>query len=321
MQISAIKKLFAFEILQAISGFRQFPEMVLAFADCSCKSNKNYPKILTKMNALVSIILPVHNGERFLRQAIVSVQEQSHRNWELIIINDGSTDRSGKIIEEFCQADDRIKNLHTEKSGVAKSLNYGLSMAKGVFIARIDSDDIWLPEKLEYQLNRFQNNTALFLLGTSVLLIDENGDPLPVQNGFNNRRHFNYKEIKRKLLRNNLFCHSSVMFRKELLNIIGQYNPKFKNSEDYEYWIRAVKKVNCEISNQVLVYYRVWSQAVSFRRREEQIYFSLKARLKGFFSTGNVITNSFYLAKFLLNSTIYLFKKSVKKFLKLREDN
>jgi glycosyltransferase involved in cell wall biosynthesis len=194
-------------------------------------------------------------------------------------------------------------------------------MAKGEFIARIDSDDIWLPEKLKYQLNRFQNNPALFLLGTSVLLIDENGDPLSVQNGFNNRRHLNYKEIKRKLLRNNLFCHSSVMFRKELLNIIGHYNPKFKNSEDYEYWIRAVKKVYCEISKQVLVSYRVWSQAVSIKRREEQIYFSLKARLKGFFSTGNVITNSFYLIKFLLNSAIYLLKKFVQKLTSIREDN
>lgn len=273
------------------------------------------------MNALISVILPVHNGEKFLRQAILSVQEQSYNNWELIIINDGSTDSSGKIIEEFSQADNRIKSFHTEKSGVAKSLNYGLSLTKGEFIARIDSDDIWLPQKLEYQLGRFQNIPALFLLGASVLLIDENRDPLPVQKGFNNRRLLNYQEIKKKFLRNNLFCHSSVMFRKEMLNIIGHYNPQFKNSEDYEYWIRAVKKVNCEISDEVLVYYRVWSQAVSFRKREEQIYCSLKARLKGFFLIGNVITNSFYLVKFLLNSAIYLLKKFAKKLTSFRGDN
>ena len=211
--------------------------------------------------------------------------------------------------------------MHTEKSGVAKSLNYGLTLANGEFIARIDSDDIWLPEKLEYQLKRFQNNPTLFLLGTSVLLIDEDVDPLTVQKGFNNRRFLNYEGIKRKLLQNNLFCHSTIMFRKEMLDIIGHYNPQFKNSEDYEYWIRAVKKVNCEISDKVLVYYRVWSQAVSFQRREEQIYYSLKARLKGFFSIGNIFTNTFYLAKFLLNSTIYLLKKPVKRLFKFREGN
>lgn len=264
------------------------------------------------MNPLVSILLPVHNGERYLRESIISVVKQTYPNWELIIINDGSTDSTENIALEFSNNDDRIKLFAKEHSGVAKSLNFGLVKTSGLYIARIDSDDIWLPEKLQFQVNFLNENPGIFLLGNSVIMIDEAGLPLREQKGFNNRLTLSSQTIRRRLLKNNLFCHSSVMFRYELIKIIGKYRENYKNSEDYEYWIRAAKRVNCEISERVLVHYRVWPYAVSFRRREQQIFYSFRARLSGLFSLGFIPLNIFYLIKFLLNSAFYLVMKNTR---------
>ncbi len=273
------------------------------------------------MNPEVSIILPIHNGEKFLRNAILSVQNQTYKNWELIVINDESTDNSENIIEEFRISDHRIKVFQRPKSGIAKSLNFGLKKAIGQFIARIDSDDLWLPAKLEFQIRHFQSNKNLYLLGTSVELIDEEGLLLTRQKSFNALKFLSGREIKLKLLRNNLFCHSSVVFRIEMVNLIGYYDENFKNSEDYEYWIRAAKSVNCEITNKILVQYRIWPQALSFQKREEQIYYSLKARMKGLLSLGCIPLNFFYMAKFLISSLIYLFMKNFRRFYTIRAGN
>ncbi len=263
------------------------------------------------MKTLVSILLPVYNGERFLSEAILSVRNQTFKSWELLIINDGSTDSSAEIAMEFSNMDERVKVFEKEHSGVAKSLNFGLNKAAGELIARIDSDDLWFPEKLEYQVDLLKGNPDLFLMGTSVIMIDETGLSLAVQKGFNNRLPFSSKGIRRNLLKNNLFCHSSVMFRRDLISNIGMYHEGFKNSEDYEYWIRAAKKVSCEISGRVLVKYRVWSNAVSFKKREQQIYYSFRARLRGLFTLGCIPLNLFFLLKFIGNSIVYLLKKGV----------
>lgn len=272
------------------------------------------------MKPLVSVILPVHNGEKFLLQALLSVQNQTYENWELIIINDGSTDNTGKIIDAFLLTESRVRVLTRQKSGIVKSLNFGIANANGELIARIDSDDIWLQGKLQYQIDHFEKNKNLYLFGASVILIDEIGQPLSIQKGFNNRKYFSHNEIKRSLLRNNLFCHSSVMFRKELINEIGLYNENFRNSEDYEFWIRAASKVECEITDKIFVHYRIWPQTVSQKRREEQILFSLRARLKGFFSMGNLFLNFLYLLKFLVTSTMFLCRKKIIRLTKTKVD-
>jgi len=269
------------------------------------------------MKTLVSILLPVYNGERFLSEAIHSVINQNIQNWELIIINDGSADSSAEIATEFSKMDERIKVFEKEHSGVAKSLNFGLGKATGLYIARIDSDDIWLPEKLEYQVNCLNENPGLFLIGSSVIMIDEAGLPLREQKGFNNRLTLSSPTIRNRLLRNNLFCHSSVIFRYELINIVGKYHEGFKNSEDYEYWIRAAKKISCEISGRVLVKYRVWTNAVSLKKREQQIYYSFRARLKGLFTLGCIPLNLFFLLKFIGNSIVYFLKKGANRLKQL----
>jgi glycosyltransferase involved in cell wall biosynthesis len=266
------------------------------------------------MKPTISILMPVYNGEKFLSEAIQSVIDQTYKHWELIIINDGSTDDTEKILEGAKQNDSRIISLNKSHSGVVKSLNYGLNNASGKFIARIDSDDLWFPGKLKFQIFEFEKNKNLMLHGTSVVFIDEAGKKLHDQRGFNNKKHLNYRQIRYRLMKNNLFCHSSVMFRRELLELIGAYNERFKNSEDYEFWIRAARHAECEISDRVMAQYRVWSETVSLQKREEQIIFSLKARASGMFTLGNPLFNLIYLTRFLLISIVYIFRNKLKNF-------
>ena len=110
------------------------------------------------MNNLVSIIMPCHNGEKYIRDAINSVLSQTYTDWELLIVDDNSSDNSANIIEDFCKKDERIKLLHTEKStGLpATARNIGINAARGRFIAFLDCDDIWLPVKLEHQIPLFK---------------------------------------------------------------------------------------------------------------------------------------------------------------------
>ena len=106
-----------------------------------------------KDSALVSIVMPMYNCERFVAQSIESVQAQTYQNWELLLVDDCSTDRSVEIATQYAEADHRIRILQNEKnSGAAMSRNYAIREAKGKWIATLDSDDLWMPEKLEKQL-------------------------------------------------------------------------------------------------------------------------------------------------------------------------
>ena len=118
---------------------------------------------------LVSIVVPVYNGEKYLKKTIESILEQTYSNFELLLINDGSRDSSAKLIDALVAADKRIKGFSKENGGVANARNYGVSLAKGELIAFCDQDDLWLPDKLEKQLPLFENpNVGLVYCGAVV---------------------------------------------------------------------------------------------------------------------------------------------------------
>jgi len=118
---------------------------------------------------LVSIVVPVYNGEKYLKKTIESILEQTYSNFELLLINDGSSDTSAKLIDALVATDKRIKGFSKENGGVANARNYGVSLAKGELIAFCDQDDLWLPNKLEKQLPLFENpNVGLVYCGAVV---------------------------------------------------------------------------------------------------------------------------------------------------------
>lgn len=209
------------------------------------------------MNRSVSIIIPCYNAGEKIRETLNSLIRQSYTQWEAIVVDDCSTDQSVGIISSFVRDDPRIKLIKMEKNsgGPSAPRNLGIASAKGELIAFLDSDDIWMPEKLERQLTFMEKKNAL-LSCTSYELIDETGTPknkvihcLPIQN---------YK----KFLRNTNIGFSSSVLYKNLLDGI-QFRP-FPVADDNQFWKDVFRKGYTMYGlDEVLVQYRVQKNSIS----------------------------------------------------------
>ncbi|HEY4525882.1 MAG TPA: glycosyltransferase [Candidatus Paceibacterota bacterium] len=189
----------------------------------------------------VSIILPCHNGAKYLPRAIKSVRAQTLTDWELIVVDDGSNDATSPIVMELARSDGRIKLMRNEKNlGIQKSLNRGLVAAKGEYVARIDDDDEWIDkDKLKKQADFLDQNPDCGLIGTGVVEVDENDKEL-----FRYRQPATDAEVRKKILKQNCFTHSSVMFRRQPVIELGGYpeTEETKHVEDYDLWLRLGEK-------------------------------------------------------------------------------
>jgi len=185
----------------------------------------------------VSIILPTFNGSKWIKRSIFSVLAQSFLGFELIIINDGSTDDTEKIVESFVKNELRIKYIKNESNlGIQKTLNRGINEAKGEYIARIDDDDKWIDkDKLKKQVEFLENNKEYVLVGTGVIVVNENEKEL-----FRYLMPQKDQNIRNKILWKNCFAHSSIMFRKDTALKLGGYSEEdnVKHVEDYDLWLK-----------------------------------------------------------------------------------
>jgi glycosyltransferase involved in cell wall biosynthesis len=180
---------------------------------------------------LVSIVLPVYNAGVYLKEAIQSILDQTYTNFELIIINDGSTDDSEKLIKSF--TDDRIRYIYQQNTGLAGALNTGLQASIGKYIARQDQDDISLKERLQKQVEFLEKHPNVNLLGTRAQVFTDDQKEMKMHD------HATEPAVLRfDLLFDNPFVHSSVMFRKESIDKIGYYNTDRSYYEDFELWSR-----------------------------------------------------------------------------------
>lgn len=217
---------------------------------------------------LVSVLLPVYNCERYLADAIESILSQSFGDFEFIIIDDGSSDRSFEIISGF--RDGRIRAFQQENCGLAATLNRGIGLACGQYIARQDQDDLSYPERLERQVNFMQAHPDCVLLGTwaQIMEIDR------VVNRFH-RHPVDEPELRYLMLFNNPFVHSSVMLRRSALARVGGYttDPERQPPEDFELWSRLARIGAIANIGEVLLAYREIPGSMSrvgpspFRRR------------------------------------------------------
>jgi glycosyltransferase involved in cell wall biosynthesis len=185
----------------------------------------------------ISVILPTLNGMKYLEQAIHSVLTQSFEDLELIIINDGSTDETDMIVNRLIKEYSRIVYIKHEKSlGLQKTLNEGLALSRGEFIARIDDDDIWNDrDKLIKQMNIFSRDRNYVLVGTGMHAVDEQGNKL-----YDSNLPETDEAIRKNLLFQTSFVHSSVCFRKNAVVKCGGYNEEeeIRHIEDYELWLK-----------------------------------------------------------------------------------
>ncbi len=218
----------------------------------------------------VSVVMPVHNDEKYLSEAIQSILKQTYNNFEFIIIDDASTDNSFEIMKQF--DDPRIKILRNPKKlGIAKSLNKAIEIAKGKYIARMDADDISLPHRIEKQLE-FLTKYNYSLIGSYFYKIDEDGNIIQLVKVFTSDKY-----LKQNLLKQNWFCHGSVMFKKESFWELGGYDIRYKYAQDYDLWLKFSE--NYKIGNvpEPLYCWRENINSISSRKKEEQMYFAIMA--------------------------------------------
>ncbi|MBO7528308.1 MAG: glycosyltransferase family 2 protein [Bacteroidales bacterium] len=186
------------------------------------------------MTPLVSIIMPCYNAERYIAQSIESVLAQTYQNWELLITDDGSTDRSVDIVSRYSKHDDRINVLvPDEHSGIARTRNMSIARAKGKFVAFLDSDDIWYPEKLEKQVNFMLENNVAFTY-SSYEIIDVQGKLK--KKIVKDAGVMSYK----KYLRNTIICCGTVVVDREKTGHFA--TPIIKTSEDMSLWLSIMKR-------------------------------------------------------------------------------
>jgi glycosyltransferase involved in cell wall biosynthesis len=205
---------------------------------------------------LVSIIMPVWNAEKYIDEAVASVVAQTYATWELIIIDDGSTDTTVEKIAAWTQKDSRITSIkNTNEKGVAGALNSGLAVAKGVYIARTDADDINISTRLEKQVSFLEHHQDIAIVGSWYESFSKN-------NKSKIRRHpSNPAYLEWKFVSNTYFCHPSTMFRRTVLDTVPRYPST--PAEDFAFFSQAMHTHKGTNITSVLIRYREHPESCS----------------------------------------------------------
>ena len=217
----------------------------------------------------VSVLLPVYNGGATLFQAIASILSQDMSEFELIIIDDCSTDNSTSIIRQYAEKDSRINPIfHEVNIGLARTLNEGLNLAKSNFVARMDQDDESLPQRLRIQLDYMLKHPEFAVVGSYVYHMGAKQEldrlvELPSD----------AEQIKQTLLQYNCMYHPSAMIRRNKILELGGYKAEFKNAEDYDLWLRVSKLYPLMNISKPLLRYRFSVTGMTLGRKWEQLFY------------------------------------------------
>lgn len=226
------------------------------------------------MKPLVSVVMSVFNAEKQVKLAIESIQHQTLKDFEFIIINDASKDKSLEIIQSYMHKDKRIRLIRNKQDlKLAHSLNIGVAHAKADLIARMDPDDISLPKRLEIQYLFLKKHPKVAVVGTNIIIINEEGKELWV-------REYPTKsdDIKKIMLRYAPFAHPSVMFRKNAFLEFGGYNQK-KLCEDVDFWFRLGTKYKFGNIPEKLLKYTLSNTSHTQRNLRQTELFGFKLRI------------------------------------------
>ena len=223
----------------------------------------------------VSVVTSVYNGEAYVEECIDSILNQTFQDFEYIILNNGSTDRTAEILNHY--TDSRIHIIHQENLGISRSLNKGINLSKSELIARLDADDYALPQRLEKQIAFMEQHPKVVLCGSRFKeLVGEKFFPQKVQ--FVEQD----KDIRKTISCFNPFSHSTTMIRKAVFTKIGGYNKNFEYSQDYDLWIRLLNVGEASILKEELVVARLAEQSTSYENRRKQKLEGLQVRWQAF---------------------------------------
>lgn len=221
----------------------------------------------------LSVVMSVYNGARFLCQAIDSILNQSCRDFEFIIINDGSTDDSGRVLDFYARQDRRVRVCHQSNQGLIRSLNRGCALAESEFIARMDADDLASPVRFSRQLRFMKAHPEVAVLGTAVEFIDETGRPIRVA-----QFPLHHHEIQSICLTSSFLWHPSVLMRKAAFMRVGGYRHVL-HAEDYDLWLRIVDHYRIANLPDILLKYRLHPAQISVTKCKAQALATDAARV------------------------------------------
>jgi glycosyltransferase involved in cell wall biosynthesis len=213
----------------------------------------------------LSVILPVYNGEAHLDEAIRSIRAQTYRAFEFLIIDDGSSDRSLDIIERHAAEDGRIRVRTRPNRGLIETLNEGLAIARGQYVARMDADDVALPKRFRRQIEFMTEHPRCVLLGSSVVFIDETGHEDRPHHCF-----INDATIRHALPVEGAVLHPAAMFRRSAVLEVGGYRAGYVAAEEYDLWHRLAHVGQLNNLAEPLLRYREWKGRVSTRHAAVQ---------------------------------------------------
>jgi hypothetical protein len=221
----------------------------------------------------VSVVMPVHNGGAFLRPAVDSILGQTFADFELVIVDDGSTDATPQTLHYYQTADARVRVYRQSKAGLVASLNRGCREARADYIARMDADDIAFPERLARQVDFLDRHPGVAVVGSAVVRIDAEGRELK-----RNICPTSHPDIVEALREYSPFTHPSVMLRTAALLAVGGYRAAYAAAEDYDVWLRLAERYELANLPDPLLYYRIYPGQISVRQLEQQIISVVGAR-------------------------------------------
>ena len=214
----------------------------------------------------ISVLMAVWNAHRYLGRCLRSMARQTVSDYEFIIVDDGSTDGSRRLLERWARKDRRIRLIARENRGLTRSLNEALAIARGDYIARMDADDISLPRRFELQIAYLARHPECVAVGGEVLLIDPEGWPIAP------RGHVQpHDEISRKLLQGNggAMSHPAIMVRASVLKAIGGYDERFAVAQDFDLFLRLAEVGHLVNLPDVLLLWRQSKQSVNQTRHDQ----------------------------------------------------
>jgi len=222
---------------------------------------------------LVSIIIPMYNAEKYIAETIESVVNQTYKNWELIVVDDCSTDSGRDIVREYIKKDKRIKLIESETNfgGPARPRNIGIDNAKGEYIAFLDADDVWLSEKLQIQIEILMYNREYDIIDANAYTIDKNSkkiDSLKIKKIYNILKYF-MDDINILILSNYININTTLIRNKNIIKFEEDKN--LIAIEDWFFWINNLmsgKKIY--IYNKYLIHYRILDNSISNRSTDKQ---------------------------------------------------
>lgn len=253
----------------------------------------------------ISVVMSVYNGDRFLKKSMESVCGQTFSDFEFIIIDDGSSDNTRLVLSEFEKNDNRIKVYHQKNTGLTSSLNKAISLSGSEFIARQDADDISVANRLERQIEYMRANPNIALVGASFADIDSEGKVIR-----KNFLNMNPGTLKKRIIRGNFMCHSSVLFRKDAFLSVGGYDETFLRAQDYRLYFDLLCKYDIGVIPDVLVYKIRRGDAISCAHVRSQRWHGIRARYYAIKRRQYSAWNLFYVFKAIIGNCIPVFLKN-----------